>query len=146
MFIVLIDIKALILNQTVTQPLVNILRLIDLSTAYKVWNWLQLAIDLYKVPILIIIPIKTIEVYYNAIAVAILQANGLVSVQGSIVDFIVSSKAISRCISLISQLYIYRGYFLYNKCSKSGNIGRTIIRFFGIAFKVISILYIGFKV
>ena len=35
MSIVLIDIEAPILNWIVTWPLVNMLRLIDLSTAYK---------------------------------------------------------------------------------------------------------------
>ena len=74
------------------------LRLTDLSIAYRAWNWLQPAIDLYEVPVLIIIPMKTVKVYYNAMAVAILQANGLVSIQGSMADFIVSSKAVNRCI------------------------------------------------
>ena len=75
---VLIDIEAPIPNQIVTWPLINILRLIDLSTACRVWNWLQLAIDLCKVPVLIIIPIKAVEVYYNTVAIAILQVNRLV--------------------------------------------------------------------
>ena len=70
----------------------------NLSTAYRVWNWLQPAINLYKVPVLIIIPMKTIKVYYDAVAMAILQTNGSVFVQGFIADFIVSSEAINRCI------------------------------------------------
>ena len=40
MSMVLIDIKALILNWTVTWPLINILRFINLSTTYRAWNWL----------------------------------------------------------------------------------------------------------
>ena len=70
--IVLIDIKALISNQTVTQPLINMLRLIDLSTAYRAQNWLQLAIDLREAPVSIIIPIKTVKVYRNAVVIAVL--------------------------------------------------------------------------
>ena len=106
MFIILINIEAPILNWTVTQPLINVLRLTNLSTAYRAWNWLQLAIDLYKVPVLIIIPIKTVKVYYNTIAVAILQANRSVFMQDSIVNFIVSSEAVSRYIQALLANFI----------------------------------------
>ena len=113
-FIVLIDIKTLISNWTVTQPLVNMLRLTDLFTAYRAWNQLQLAIDLREVLILIIIPIKTVKVYYDTIAVAILQANRSVSIQGSVANSIVSFKVISRYIQalLASSIFIDVAFFI----------------------------------
>ena len=79
MSVVIIDIEAPIPNWTVTWSLINVLRLTDLSTAYRAQNWLQLAIDLCKAPISIITPMKTIKVYYNTAVVAVLQANGSVS-------------------------------------------------------------------
>ena len=47
------------------------------------------------------IPIKTVKVYRDAIAVAVLQANRSVSVRGSVVDSVVSFKAVSRCIQAL---------------------------------------------